>query len=282
VKLPFPASGSRITIPPAAELRSVPKRLLASAAGIIGMEMATVYSTRAPGSDVVEMLEGLMPGTDRDLVAGLAEEKTPRFDRVMLKTKTPRQRREDGSTSSSRAPAGRLRTVLVSVGRSPQRKSSRGERGRAGGRARIHQDDKQMRTNVQHIFAIGDIAVHPCCPRPQHEGTRGGAAGGTSVFDARCIRRRIHRPGDCLGGETEETLKGSRDYDKAVFPWTASGRALANAARKASQALFDKATQRVIGAHRRQNAGELIAEICLAIEMGRTRNVGKPSHPTPR
>ena len=290
-KLPFLPQDPRIVDSTGAlELRSVPKRMLVIGGGIIGMEMATVYSTLGSRVDVVEMLEGLMPGTDRDLVQAWQKKNAPRFDRVMLKTKaTAAAAREDGiHVEFEGAGPAIYDLVLVSVGRSPNGKKIGAENAGVQVDERGYiPTDKQMRTNVPHIYAIGDIAGPPMLAhKAAHEGhvAAEAAAGHKAFFDARCIPSVAYTdPEIAWTGETEESLKG-KDYGKAVFPWTASGRALANGREEGfTKLLFDKATQRVIGGGIvGQNAGELIAEICLAIEMGAdAEDVGKTIHPHP-
>ena len=179
-------------------------------------------------------------------------------------------------------------TVLVSVGRSPNGKKIGAENAGVQVDERGYiRTDKQMRTNVPHIYAIGDIAGPPMLAhKAAHEGhvAAEAAAGHKAFFDARCIPSVAYTdPEIAWTGETEESLKG-KEYGKAVFPWTASGRALANGREEGfTKLLFDKATQRVIGGGIvGQNAGELIAEICLAIEMGAdAEDVGKTIHPHP-
>ncbi|TMA24452.1 MAG: dihydrolipoyl dehydrogenase [Deltaproteobacteria bacterium] len=292
-KLPFLPQDPRIVDSTGAlELDSIPRRMLVIGGGIIGMEMATVYSTLGTRVDVVEMLEGLMPGTDRDLVQAWQKKNAPRFDRVMLKTRTTAaSARDDGiHVEFDGAGPAIYDLVLVSVGRTPNGKRIGAEAaGVVVDERGFVTTDKQMRTNVAHIFAIGDIAGPPMLAhKASHEGhvAAEAAAGQKSFFDARCIPSVAYTdPEIAWTGETEETLKGaSREYGKAVFPWAASGRALANGREEGfTKLLYDKSNLRIIGGGIvGQNAGELIAEICLAIEMGAdVEDVGHTIHPHP-
>jgi dihydrolipoamide dehydrogenase len=296
-KLPFMPDDPRIVDSTGAlKLTSIPKRMLVVGGGIIGLEMATVYSTLGARIDVVEMLDGLMTGADRDLVRVWEKVNAPRFDRIMLKTKTTAaEARPEGivvSFEGEKAPDGpqTYDLVLVAVGRTPN--------GRAIGaeRAGINVDqrgyiptDRQMRTNVPHIFAIGDIARAPMLAhKATHEGhvAAEAAAGMKTHFDARQIPSVAYTdPEIAWAGVTEEQAKaeGVR-YRKAVFPWAANGRAIANGRDEGfTKLLFDEDTHQVIGgAIVGTDAGYLISEICLAIEMGADAvDVGKTIHPHP-
>ncbi len=283
VKLPFIPQDPRIVDSTGAlELREIPKKLLVIGGGIIGLEMATVYSTLGARLDVVEMLDGLMPGADRDLVKVWEKVNAPRFDTIMLKTKTVAvEAKTDGiyvTFEGEQAPAKlqRYDMVLVAVGRSPNGKLI--DAGKAGvavtGRGFI-EADKQMRTNVPHIFAIGDIAGPPMLAhKATHEAKVAAevAAGHKSSFDARCIPSVAYTdPEIAWVGVTETEAKArGLDYGKGMFPWAASGRSLAiNRDEGFTKLLFDKGTRRVIGGGIvGTNAGELIAEVGLAIELG--------------
>jgi dihydrolipoamide dehydrogenase len=297
VKLPFIPEDPRIVDSTGAlELREIPKKLLVIGGGIIGLEMATVYSTLGARLDVVEMLDGLMPGTDRDLVKVWEKMNAPRFDAIMLKTKTVAvEAKADGiyvNFEGEQAPkeTQRYDMVLVAVGRSPNgRHIDAGKAGVAVSERGFISADKQMRTNVPHIFAIGDIAGGPMLAhKAVHEGhvAAEAAARKNSYFDARQIPSVAYTdPEIAWAGltETEAKAKGVR-FEKAVFPWAASGRAIANGRDEGfTKLLFDADTHRCIGGGIvGMNAGDLISEICLAIEMGAdASDIGKTIHPHP-
>jgi dihydrolipoamide dehydrogenase len=293
VKLPFLPEDPRIVDSTGAlELRSIPKRMLVVGGGIIGMEMATVYSTLGAKVDVVEMLDGLMLGADRDLVKAWEKRNAPRFGRVMLGTKTTKaEARESGiRVEFDRGEPTEYDLVLVSVGRSPNGKKIGAENAGVNVDERgFIRTDKQMRTNVPHIHAIGDIAGAPMLAhKATHEGHVAAevAAGHKASFDARQIPSVAYTdPEIAWAGATEDELKksGAR-FGKAVFPWTASGRAIANGRDEGfTKLLFDEVTHRVIGgAIVGVNAGDLIGEICLAIEMGADADdIGRTIHPHP-
>ncbi len=297
VKLPFIPQDPRIVDSTGAlELRQIPKKLLVIGGGIIGLEMATVYSTLGSRLDVVEMLDGLMPGTDRDLVKVWEKMNARRFDSIMLKTKTVAvEAKRDGiyvSFEGEHAPGEpqRYDMVLVAVGRSPNGKLI--EAGRAG-IAVTHRGfieaDRQMRTNVPHIFAIGDVAGQPMLAhKAVHEAhvAAEAAAGKNSFFDARQIPSVAYTdPEIAWAGltETEAKARGIK-FEKAVFPWAASGRAIANGRDEGfTKLLFDAETHRCIGGGIvGMHAGDLISEVCLAIEMGAdASDIGKTIHPHP-
>jgi dihydrolipoamide dehydrogenase len=297
VKLPFIPEDPRIVDSTGAlELRQIPKNLLVIGGGIIGLEMATVYSTLGARLDVVEMLDGLMPGADRDLVKVWEKVNAPRFDAIMLKTKTVGvEPKRDGvyvRFEGEQAPSSpqRYDMILVAVGRSPNGKLiDAGKAGVAVTDRGFITVDKQMRTNVPHIFAIGDIASPPMLAhKAVHEGHVAAevAAGKKSVFDARQIPSVAYTdPEIAWAGltETEAKSKGLK-FEKAVFPWAASGRAIANGRDEGfTKLLFDAETHRcigggIVGTH----AGDLISEVCLAIEMGAdAADIGKTIHPHP-
>jgi len=293
VKLPFlPADERIVDSTGALELRAVPERLLVIGGGIIGLEMASVYSSLGARIDVVEMLDGLMLGADRDLVAVWQKRNAPRFDKIMLGTKTTAATaRDDGiHVEFDKEGPQRYDLVLVSVGRSPNGKKIGAEAaGVAVDERGFIKTDRQMRTNVAHIFAIGDIAGPPMLAhKATHEGHVAAevAAGDKSSFDARQIPSVAYTdPEIAWAGPTEDELKkASREYGKAVFPWSASGRALANGREEGfTKLLFDPTNHRVIGGGIvGTNAGDLIGEICLAIEMGAdAEDVGRTIHPHP-
>jgi dihydrolipoamide dehydrogenase len=297
VKLPFLPDDPRIVDSTGAlQLKSIPKRMLVIGGGIIGLEMATVYSTLGTRIDVVEMLDGLMQGADRDLVKVWEKMNAGRFDKVMLKTKTVGAKATDAgievSFEGEQAPAGPqvYDLVLVSVGRSPNGKKIGAEKAGVAVTERGFIDvDKQMRTNVAHIFAIGDVVGQPMLAhKAVHEAHVAAevAHGEKSFFDARQIPSVAYTdPEVAWAGKTEEQCKADGlKVGKAVFPWAASGRAIANGRDEGfTKLLFDTTTHRVVGGGIvGTHAGDLISEICLAIEMGcEPADIGKTIHPHP-
>ena len=297
VKLPFLAEDPRIVDSTGAlQLKSIPGRMLVIGGGIIGLEMATVYSTLGTRIDVVEMLDGLMQGADRDLVKVWEKMNARRFDRVMLKTKTVGAKAtETGievSFEGEGAPAEPqvYDLVLVAVGRSPNgKKIGAANAGVAVTERGFIDVDRQMRTNVAHIFAIGDIVGQPMLAhKAVHEGhvAAEAAHGEKSYFDARQIPSVAYTdPEVAWAGKTEDQCKSEGiKVRKAVFPWAASGRAIANGRDEGfTKLLFDSVTHRVIGGGIvGTHAGDLISEICLAIEMGcEPADIGKTIHPHP-
>ena len=296
-KLPFIPDDPRIVDSTGAlELSRIPKHLLVIGGGIIGLEMATVYSTLGANISVVEMLDGLMPGADRDLVKVFEQRNSLRFDKVMLKTRVTKVVAEkDGlvvTFEGEQAPKEpqRYDMILVAVGRSPNGKllacDAAGVAVDERGFIRV---DKQMRTNVPHIFAIGDIAGEPMLAhKATHEGhvAAEAAAGHKSFFDARVIPSVAYTdPEIAWVGATETQCKAQGiAFEKSVFPWAASGRAIANGAEYGfTKLLFDPDTHRVIGgAVVGPNAGDLISEVALAIEMDCDAvDIGKTIHPHP-
>ena len=297
VRLPFVPDDPRIVDSTGAlELENVPKRLLVVGGGIIGLEMGTVYSTLGSRLDVVEMLDGLMLGADRDLVRVWEKMNKPRFDRVMLKTKTVAvEAKKDGvyaSFEGEQAPKGPqpYDMVLLSVGRSPNGKKIGAEKAgvAVSDRGFISADD-QMRTNVPHIYAIGDIVGQPMLAhKAVHEAhvAAEAAAGQKSFFDARVVPSVAYTdPEIAWVGITEEEARAKGvKVQKSVFPWAASGRAIANGRDEGfTKLLFDDATHRVVGGGIvGTHAGDLISEIALAIEMGADAvDIGKTIHPHP-
>ena len=297
VKLPFVPEDPRIVDSTGAlELKSIPKKMLVIGGGIIGLEMATVYSTLGTSIDVVEMLDGLMQGADRDLVKVWQKMNEKRFDRVMLKTKTVAvEAKPDGiyvSFEGEQAPKEpqRYDLVLVSVGRSPNGKKLDAEKAGVAVTDRgFITVDKQLRTNVPHIHAIGDIVGQPMLAhKAVHEAhvAAEAAAGQKSYFDARQIPSVAYTdPEVAWAGLTEEQCKAQGiKYGKSVFPWAASGRAIANGRDEGfTKLLFDEETHRVIGGGIvGTHAGDLIGEVCLAVEMGcDPMDIGKTIHPHP-
>ena len=297
IKLPFMPDDPRVVDSTGAlELASIPKRMLVVGAGIIGLEMATVYSALGTKIDVVEMLDIVMAGADRDLVKVWEKFNAKRFDRIMLKTKTVSAKATpqgiEVGFEGENAPSGpqTYDLVLVAVGRSPNGKAIEAANAGVAVTDRGFIDvDKQMRTNVPHIFAIGDIVGQPMLAhKAVHEAhvAAEAAKGEKSYFDARQIPSVAYTdPEVAWAGLTEdECKKQGIKYGKAVFNWTASGRAIANGRDEGfTKLLFDEATHRcigggIVGTH----AGDLIGEVCLAVEMGADpTDIGKTIHPHP-
>jgi len=297
VKLPFMPDDPRVVDSTGAlELKSIPKRMLVVGAGIIGLEMATVYSTLGTKIDVVEMLDIMMAGADRDLVKVWEKKNAGRFDKVMLKTKTTGAKATaagiEVTFEGANAPAGpqTYDLVLVAVGRSPNGNAiDAAKAGVAVSERGFIAADKQLRTNVAHIHAIGDIIGQPMLAhKAVHEGhvAAEAAAGEKSFFDARQIPSVAYTdPEVAWAGLTEDQCKEQGiKYGKATFPWAASGRAIANGRDEGfTKLLFDDATHRcigggIVGTH----AGDLIGEVCLAVEMGcDPADIGKTIHPHP-
>lgn len=277
-------------------LKDIPKRFLIIGGGIIGLEMGTVYAALGSQVDVVEMADGLMAGADADLVKVWEKRNTKRFNRIMTGTKTVgAEAKEDGihvRFEGKNAPAEALvyDRVLVAVGRVPNGKRLNLEA------AGVNVDergfitvDKQMRTNQAHIFAVGDIVGQPMLA---HKGVHEAhvaaqvAAGQKSYFDARVIPSVAYTsPEVAWVGLTEAQAKASQKaYQRAVFPWAASGRAIANGCEDGfTKWLIDPETHRVIGgAIVGPNAGDMIGEMCLAIEMNaHVSDVALTIHPHP-
>ena len=295
--LPFIPKDPRIVDSTGAlELRFVPKRMLVIGGGIIGLEMATVYSTLGAKVDVVEMLDGLMQGPDRDLVKVWEKQNAKRFDKVMLKTKTVAvDAKPDGlwvkfEGEQAPAEAQRYDMILQSAGRAPNGKKIGAEKaGVAVNERGFIPVDSQMRTGVPHIFAIGDIVGNPMLAhKATHEAKVAAEviAGHKRFFDARSIPSVAYTdPEIAWAGltETEAKAKGIA-FEKAVFPWAASGRSLANGRDEGfTKLLFDPQTHRVLGGGIvGTNAGDLISEVVLAIEMGAdAADIGLTIHPHP-
>ncbi len=297
VSLPFLPDDPRIVNSTGAlALPSIPKRMLVIGGGIIGLEMATVYAALGSRIDVVEMLDGLMPGADRDLVRVWQTHNAGRFDRILLKTRTVgANAKRDGihvRFDGEAAPEGALPydLVLVAVGRSPNgQRIGAAEAGVAVDDKGFVVTDRQRRTNVPHIFAIGDIAGQPMLAhKAVHEGhiAAEAAAGKAAYFDARAIPQVAYTdPEIAWVGHTEDELTAQGlAFETAVFPWAASGRALAMAREEGlTKLLFDKESRRVIGGGIvGVHAGDLISEIALAIEMGADAvDLARTIHPHP-
>ena len=300
VKLPFVPQDPRIVDSTGAlELPFVPKRMLVIGGGIIGLEMATVYSTLGARIDVVEMMDGLMQGADRDMVKVWQKFNEKRFDNVMTKTKTVAvealpegikvtfEAAEAGAT----APAPQVYDlVLVAVGRSPNGKKIAADKaGVIVGERGFIAVDGQMRTNVPHIFAIGDLVGQPMLAhKAVHEGhvAAEAAAGHKAYFDVKVIPSVAYTdPEVAWAGITEDEAKAKGiKIEKGVFPWAASARAVANGRDEGfTKLLFDAETHRIIGgAIVGTHAGDMIGEIALAIEMGSDgTDIGKTIHPHP-
>jgi dihydrolipoamide dehydrogenase len=305
VHLPFLPEDPRVVDSTGALALGVePRNMLIVGGGIIGLEMGTVYSTLGARLDVVEMLDGLMPGADRDLVKVWQKMNARRFDRVMLKTRTvDAQARDDGiwvRFEGEGAPAEpqRYDLVLQAVGRSPNGKRIGAERaGVAVDERGFIRVDAQMRSNVPHIHAIGDIVGQPMLAhKAVHEGhvaaevcageLRGDEALARSAFDARVIPSVAYTDPEIAWvglGEDEARAKGIA-VTKGLFPWAASGRAIANGRDEGfTKLLFDAQTHRIVGGGIvGTHAGDLIGEIALAIEMGADAvDIGRTIHPHP-
>jgi dihydrolipoamide dehydrogenase len=300
VNLPFVPQDPRIVDSTGAlELRQVPKRMLVIGGGIIGLEMATVYSTLGARIDVVEMMDGLMQGADRDMVKVWQKFNEKRFDKIMTKTKTVGvealaegikvtfESAEAGAT----APEPQIYDmVLVAVGRSPNGKKIAADKaGVAVSDRGFIAVDAQMRTNVPHIFAIGDIIGQPMLAhKAVHEAhvAAEAAKGEKSFFDARVIPSVAYTdPEVAWVGLTEDEakVKGIK-LEKGLFPWAASGRAVANGREEGfTKLLFDAESHQIVGGGIvGTHAGDMIGEIALAIEMGADAvDIGKTIHPHP-
>ncbi|MDO8252198.1 MAG: dihydrolipoyl dehydrogenase [Rhodoferax sp.] len=313
VRLPFMPNDPRVVDSTGAlELKEVPKRMLILGGGIIGLEMGTVYSTLGARLDVVEMLDGLMQGADRDLVKIWQKMNAPRFDNIMLKTKTVGARAtpegievtfaaaEEGGT----APAPQTYDlVLQAVGRTPNGKKIAADKAGVAVTDRgFINVDIQMRTNVPHIFAIGDIVGQPMLAhKAVHEAhvaaeviageLQGNKELASAAFNARVIPSVAYTdPEVAWVGLTEDQAKAQGiKVKKGLFPWTASGRAIANGRDEGfTKLLFDDSPEAhghgrilgggIVGTH----AGDIIGEVALAIEMGADAvDIGKTIHPHP-
>ena len=295
--LPFiPQSDPRVVDSTGAlELGGVPQRLLILGGGIIGLEMATVYHELGAKVTIAELMDQLIPGADKDLISPLAKRVTRLYENVYLKTKvTSVEARPEGlvvSFDGPKAPAtDTFDRMLVAVGRSPNGKLIGAEKAsvRVDDRGFIAVD-KQLRTNVPHIFAIGDVIGQPMLAhKAMHEGKVAAevAAGKNSFFDARAIPSVAYTdPEVAWAGVTENEARAAGvKFGKGVFPWAASGRSLTlGRSEGMTKLLFDEATGRVIGCGIvGPNAGDLIAEAVLAIEMGAdAADIGLTIHPHP-
>ena len=279
----------------ALELKDIPKRLLIVGGGIIGLEMGTVYDALGSKVSVVELSDGLIQGCDRDLVRPLQKRMEQRFEKIMLNTKvTSIEAKADGIhvgfESEGKSESQMYDRVLIAIGRRPNGKAIKAE---LAGVTVTDQGfipvNKQMRTNVSHIFAIGDIVGQPMLAhKATHEGKVAAEviAGHKVEFQALTIPSVAYTdPEVAWAGITElEAKQKNIDIEKASFPWAASGRALSNnRSEGTTKLIFDKETHRLIGAGiTGVNAGELISETVLAIEMGAdAHDLGLTIHPHP-
>ena len=304
VKLPFMPEDPRVVDSTGAlALKEVPKRMLILGGGIIGLEMGTVYSTLGARLDVVEMMDGLMQGADRDLVKVWQKMNAHRFDNILLKTKTVGAKATPAGIEvtfeGEGAPAPQTYDlVLQAVGRSPNgKKISADKAGVAVTDRGFIEVDIQMRTNVPHIFAIGDIVGQPMLAhKAVHEAhvaaeviageQKGDKALASAAFNARVIPSVAYTdPEVAWVGLTEDQAKAQGiKVKKGLFPWNASGRAIANGRDEGfTKLLFDAETHRILGGGMvGTHAGDMIGEVALAIEMGADEiDIGKTIHPHP-
>jgi dihydrolipoamide dehydrogenase len=298
MRLPFLPDDPRIVDSTGAlQMATAPKRMLIVGGGIIGLEMGTVYSTLGARLDVVEMLDGLMQGADRDLVKVWQKMNAPRFDHIMLKTKTVGAEatadgilvRFEGESAPKEPQLYDL--VLQAVGRSPNGKKIGADKaGVAVNERGFIPVDKQMRTNVAHIFAIGDIVGQPMLAHKAvheaHVAAEVASGDDKAMFDARVIPSVAYTdPEVAWVGLTEDEAKAQGvKLKKGLFPWTASGRAIANGRDEGfTKLLFDAETHRILGGGIvGTHAGDMIGEVALAIEMGAdVLDIGKTIHPHP-
>jgi dihydrolipoamide dehydrogenase len=279
----------------ALKLEDVPRRLLVIGGGIIGLEMATVYDAIGSKVTVVELLDGLIPGADRDLIRPLHKRIEKRYEGIYLKTKVAKlQVQKDGLKATfegeNAANPQLYDRVLLAVGRRPNGKEIDAQAAGVNVTDRgFIPADKFMRTNVPHIYAIGDIIGEPMLAhKASHEGKLAAEiiAGHKRAFDARTIASVAYTdPEVAWMGLTETQAKAQgTEIEKAVFPWAASGRARATAREEGmTKLIFDRNTRRLLGAGMvGPNAGELIAETVLALEMGAdAEDIGLTIHPHP-
>ncbi len=279
----------------ALDLTDIPEKLLVIGGGIIGLEMATVYHALGSSVTVCEMMDQIMPGTDKDLVRPLLKRIKSRYERILLKTRVSQiEPEETGLKATLESDSGTeeecFDRVLVSIGRSPNGDKIGCEAAGVAFSERGFIDvDSQQRTNVSHIFAIGDIVGQPMLAhKATHEGKVAAevCAGQKSHFDARVIPSVAYTdPEIAWAGLTEIQAKADGiDYETGVFPWAASGRAIGNARTEGvTKLLFDPETDRLLGAGIvGPHAGDLIAECVLAIEMGcDAADIGLSIHPHP-
>lgn len=277
-------------------LKDVPKRMLVIGGGIIGLEMATVYEALGAKISVVELMDQLMPGADKDMVKPLHTRVSKRYEAIMLKTKVTKiEAQKKGllvTFEGEQAPAEPqlYDKVLMAVGRRPNGREINAEAaGLIVNERGFIPVDKQMRTNVPHIFAIGDIVGDPMLAhKAVHEGkvAAENIAGHKAFFEPLTIPSVAYTdPEVAWMGLTETQAKAQGiEYEKGVFPWAASGRALSIAREEGStKVLLDPKSRRILGAGIvGTNAGELIAEAVLALEMGADmEDIGLTIHPHP-
>ena len=313
VRLPFMPEDPRVVDSTGAlALKEVPKRMLILGGGIIGLEMGTVYSTLGARLDVVEMLDGLMQGADRDLVKIWQKMNAPRFDNIMLKTKTVAAKATPAGIEVTFEPAEDgvkvpepqvYDLVLQAVGRTPNGKKIAADKAGVAVTDRgFINVDIQMRTNISHIFAIGDVVGQPMLAhKAVHEAhvaaeviageLQGNKELAASAFNARVIPSVAYTdPEVAWVGLTEDQAKAQGiKVKKGLFPWAASGRAIANGRDEGvTKLLFDDSPEAhgqgkilgggMVGTH----AGDMIGEVALAIEMGADAvDIGKTIHPHP-
>jgi dihydrolipoyl dehydrogenase len=295
IRLPNLPDDPRIIDSTGALELDLPQRMLVVGGGIIGLEMATVYDALGVKVSVVELTDGLMPGCDRDLVRPLERRTAKRYERIMVKTKVTKVEaaKEGLRVTFEGEPAQEPQVydrVLIAVGRSPNGRNIGAEAaGVLVNERGFVPVDRQMRTNVPHIFAIGDIAGQPMLAhKASHEGKLAAevAHGEKRAFDARVIPSVAYTDPEVAWvglTETDAKVKGTA-YEKASFPWVASGRSLTLGRDDGmTKLLFDPTTHRVIGGGIvGPNAGDLIAEVALAIEMGSdAADLGLTIHPHP-
>jgi dihydrolipoamide dehydrogenase len=293
IALPFMPDDPRVVDSTGAlELRQIPQRMLVVGGGIIGLEMASVYSALGSRITVVELGSVLMPGADRDLVKVWEKRNAHRFDRILLNTGVVAgvAKPEGIEVTYSNDEKESFDLVLVAVGRSPNGGKLAAEKaGVTVSERGFIPVDSQLRTNVPHIFAIGDIVGQPMLAhKGVHEAhvAAEAAHGGKRCFDALQIPSVAYTdPEIAWAGKTEEQCRVEGiTYGKSVFPWAASGRALANGREEGfTKLIFDEATHRIIGGSIvGTDAGDLIGEVCLAIEMGcDATDIGHTIHPHP-
>jgi len=279
----------------ALELPGVPKRLLVIGGGIIGLEMATVYDALGAKVSVVELMDSLIPGADKDIVRPLAKRIEKRYEKILLQTKVVKiEPQKDGlkvTYEGANAPNPEIfDSILMAVGRRPNGKDINAQAAGVSVNERgFIPVDRQLRTNVPHIHAIGDICGEPMLAhKATHEGKTAAEviAGHKAFFDARTIPSVAYTdPEVAWMGETETQLQArGAEFERASFPWAASGRASSMDRNEGmTKLLFDKSTRRLLGAAIvGVNAGELISETVLAFEMGAdATDIGLTVHPHP-
>lgn len=279
----------------ALELKDVPKKLLIIGGGIIGLEMATVYDALGSEVTVVEFMDSIIPGCDKDLVRPLLKRIKGKYKEILLSTKVseikPQKNGLKVSFEGKNAPDARMYDkVLVAVGRRP----NGGKIGAENAGIKVDESgfipvDKQMRTNVSHIFAIGDIVGQPMLAhKATHEGKVAAEVicGMKSYFEPLTIPSVAYTDPEVAWMGLSETAAKEQgiEYEKGAFPWAASGRSLGlDRDEGMTKVLFDKETKRILGAGIvGPSAGELIAEAVLAIEMGAdAEDIGLTIHPHP-